>query len=163
MTAAEGNSTLGSNSQTESHGSALAVSDQQQQKQIIRQLVEQLAKVSTDLERNAKMASSAVNMIQAEAMRKRVNELQATQTRLMEQLVAMHPDQAARERFEKLTDKIEQLKSDIKSATEMEELQELEAEIESSVNEWVHQFQTLVANLMGAPAPPEPIFDRRDS
>ncbi|MCA9792946.1 MAG: hypothetical protein KC910_14160 [Candidatus Eremiobacteraeota bacterium] len=104
------------------------------------------------------MANAAVNMIQAEQLRKRIDELTERQERLMDELVAMHPDPSVRDRFEALSSKIEELKIEIRGCNDMEDLKELEGKIESTVESWVHHFQIIVAGLMGAPPPSGPIF-----
>ncbi len=104
------------------------------------------------------MANSAVNMIQAEQLRKRIDELTEQQVRLMDELVAMHPDPQVRDEFDKLSNAIEELKLEIKACQDMDELRELEQKIDSSVEAWVYHFQVIVSGLMGAPPPSGPIF-----
>ncbi len=123
-----------------------------------RRILESLAQVSKDLEANARMLSKAANIIAAEQLRKRVNELTAQQNDMMTQLVGMHPDAATRDRYHQLSKQVEALQKEVKGTSDMTELKRLEGEIEARVGDYVHQFQTIVANLVGAPPPPGPIY-----
>lgn len=104
------------------------------------------------------MVNAATNLIQAEQLRKRVAELTETQTRMINELVALSSDQAARDRFHALNRRMDDLKEEIKASNEMDEIKRLQGEFEAAVEAWVHQYQTIVAVLMGAPPPPGPIM-----
>ncbi len=117
-----------------------------------------LANVMNDLQRNTILANNAVNFIQASQVRKRIDELNRQQKTLMDELVGMHPDAAAREKYNKLNDQVKALEKEIKTCNEMEALRDLESRIESRVGEYVHHFQIMMATLMGAPPPPSPQF-----
>lgn len=134
-----------------------AVQDQEAIKEEVRRRLGELREVCSDLERNLKMASVACNMIQAEQLRKRIAELTDTQTTMVNELVAMSCDQAARERFDQLSARLDDLKNEIKTSTDLEEIKRLQGDFEPAVERWVHQYQTIVASLMGAPPPPGPI------
>ena len=120
-----------------------------------------LANVMSDLQRNTILANNAVNVIQAGQVRTKIDELNRQQKTLMDELVGMHPDPAAREKYQSLNDRVKALEKEIKSCNEMETLKELEAKIESSVGEYVHHFQIMMATLMGAPPPPSPQFGEK--
>ncbi|MBI3924443.1 MAG: hypothetical protein HY319_02780 [Armatimonadetes bacterium] len=115
--------------------------------------MDQLHQLSGELQRNHTMLASATNFIQAQTMRKRVDELTAEQSRLMDELVELYPDAEARDRYRALSSRIEELQKQIKTSQDIQELRELEGKIESTVGEWVHHFQSMVAALMGAPPP----------
>jgi hypothetical protein len=125
----------------------------------VRRILEELAQVSKDLEANARMLSKAANIIAAEQLRKRVNELTARQNTMMTQLVGMHPEAAVRDRYHQLSRQVDELQKEVKGTSDMDELKRLDGEITSRVGDYVHHFQTIVANLMGAPPPPEPIYE----
>lgn len=120
-----------------------------------------LANVMNDLQRNTILANNAVNFIQAGQVRQKIDELNRQQKSLMDELVGMHPDPAAREKYNTLNDRVKALEKEIKTCTEMEALRELEGKIESSVSDYVHHFQIMMATLMGAPPPPDPQFGEK--
>lgn len=104
------------------------------------------------------MVNAATNLIQAEQLRKRIAELTETQTRMINDLVALSTDQEARDRFHALNRRMDSLKDEIKASNDMEEIKRLQTDFEATVESWVHQYQTIVAGLMGAPPPPGPIM-----
>jgi chromosome segregation ATPase len=126
----------------------------------IRKTLETLAEVSRDLDRHTQLSKTANHPIQAQQVRKRIDELTAQQTSLMNELVEQHPSQETKTKFEKLTVELDQLRSDIRSCEDKDELAELEARIEELVNRWVHQFQVIVSELSGVKPPSKPIFDK---
>ncbi len=130
--------------------------DQTPNKETIRQHVTQLAKITEELQRNHTLLASASNLIQAETMKQRVDELSRKQKSLMDQLISWHPDQEARERYHRLHNEIEALQTKIKKCHEIEELRNLEKEIEGTVEAWVKHFQRMAADLMGAAPPVTP-------
>ena len=125
----------------------------------IRKTLETLAEVSRDLDRHTKMSQTATHPIQAQQVRKRIDELTSQQTALMSGLVEQHPNAQTKERFQKLSDALDQLRADIRGCNDKEELAKFEAEIEELVNSWVHQFQVIVSELSGIKPPPKPVFD----
>lgn len=125
----------------------------------IRKSLETLAEVSRDLDRHTKMSQTATHPIQAQQVRKRIDELQAQQTALMNGLVEQHPNPQTKERFQKLSDELDKLRADIRGCEDKEELATFEAQIEELVNSWVHQFQVIVSELSGIKPPPKPVFD----
>ena len=139
-----------------SKNSALMTSSEGQD---IKIRLEELAEVSRDLDRHTQLSKTASHPIQAQQVRKRIDELSAQQTILMNDLVAQHPNAATKKKFEKLTSELDQLRIDIRSCEEKEELQKLETEIEETVNRWVHQFQVIVSELSGIKPPAKPVFD----
>lgn len=127
--------------------------------QDIRKELETLAEVSRDLDRHTKLSKSATHPIQAQQVRKRIDELTATQTSLMNDLVARHPDQTTKDKFQKLTDELDQLRVDIRACNDKEELAKLEGNIDELVTRWVHQFQIIVSEVSGVKPPTKPVFD----
>ena len=124
----------------------------------VRSRIEELARISKELEANAKMQANAANIIAAEQLKKRVTELTELQSKKMRELVAMHHDEDAKRRYGELSLQIDETQLKIKATKDMQELKQLEAEIESVVSQYVHHFQTMVSQLMGAPAPDKPVF-----
>ncbi len=126
--------------------------------EVIRKKLEELARVSKELEANVKLQAGAANIVAAEQLRKRVTELTETQNTMMNELVSLHPDQESRARFAQLTKAIDTFQSEIKACKEMSELRRLEGEMERGVEDYVLCFQTIVAELMGGTPPTEPMF-----
>lgn len=123
-----------------------------------RQKVEELARISKELDANAKMQAAAANFIAAEQLRKRVKELSEAQNQLITSLVNQHPDAEQRERFGQLSNRLDELQASIKACKEFEALKALEAEIDQVTGEYVFCFQTIVADLTGVPRPSGPIL-----
>lgn len=126
----------------------------------VRKDLEVLAEVSRDLDRHTQLSKTASHPIQAQQVRKRIDELTVQQNALMERLVAQHPNLMTKQKFEKLTAELEQLRGDIKACEDKEELVRLEGEIEETVNRWVLQFQKIVSELSGITPPSKPVFDQ---
>lgn len=124
----------------------------------IRKKLEELARVSKELEANVKLQAGAANIVAAEQLRKRVTELTETQNTMMIELVNLHPDPESRARFAELTRAIDTFQAEIKACKEMSELRRLESEMEKGVEDYVLCFQTIVAELMGGTPPSEPMF-----
>lgn len=127
--------------------------------QDIRKELETLAEVSRDLDRHTKMSKTATHPIQAQQVRKRIDELTAQQTTLMNDLVSRHPSPETKAKFQKLGDELDQLRTDIRGCEDKEELARLETTIDETVNRWVHQFQIIVSEISGVKPPPKPVFD----
>jgi capsid protein len=125
----------------------------------IKEELKSLAEVSRDLDRHTQLAKTASHPIQAQQVRKRIDELTVKQTGLMNQLVERHPNMITKQKFEKLTIELEQLRADIRACEDKEELAELDGQIEETVNRWVHQFQVIVSEVSGVKPPPKPVFD----
>jgi DNA repair exonuclease SbcCD ATPase subunit len=119
--------------------------------------VKTLAEVSKELENHSRMLAAAVNIVQAGELRRKVNELTRRQDELVRRIVAHHPDPGVRQRFDQLSARLEEYPARIKACNDPGELARLKQEIDKTVEEWVHQFQSIVANLMGAPPPPQAI------
>lgn len=126
--------------------------------QEVRSKVEELARLSKDLEANVRMQAKAVNMIAAEQLRKRVKELTEQQNTAMAELVSAHPSVEMQRRFSELSSAVDEIGLQIKASKEVDQLKELERGLESTVEEYVHCFQSIVAELMGAPPPAGPVF-----
>lgn len=127
--------------------------------QDIKTRLKELAEVSRNLDRHTQLSKTASHPIQAQQVRKRIDELSAQQTTLMNELVARHPNAETQKKFEKLSNELDQLRLDIRACDEKEELAKLETEIEETVNRWVHQFQVIVSELSGIKPPSKPVFD----
>ena len=125
----------------------------------IKEGLKTLAEVSRDLDRHTKLARTATHPIQAQQVRKRIDELTAQQTGLMNQLVEKHPNMITKQKFEKLSKELDQLRVDIRACEDTEELAKLDDQIEETVNKWVHQFQVIVSDISGVKPPSKPVFD----
>lgn len=125
----------------------------------IRKELEELAEVSRDLDRHQKLSQSASHPIQAQQVRKRLDELTARQATLMEELVSRHPNGQTKAQFKKLGDELDQLRTDIRACEDKEQLAEYESQIEAKVDKWVHHFQIIVSELSGVAPPPGPVYD----
>lgn len=123
----------------------------------ILEKLRKLAEVSKDLEQNARMQAAAVNLVQAGELRRRVDELTRRQDALVLQIVERHPDAGTRDRFLALTRRIEEFRPQIRSCQDPEELKRLKQDIDHSVEDWVHQFQTIVSALVGVAPPAGPM------
>ena len=124
----------------------------------IRQRIEQLATLSKELEIAAKLQANAPNIVAAEQFKRKVVELTESQGRMMRDLVAMHPDPQAQELYASLQKQIEEAQLKVRSTRSMDELKQLETALDKLVSSYVHHFQTVVAELMGAPPPSGPVF-----
>ena len=135
------------------------MADENSPKVDIKEELKTLAEVSRDLDRHTQLAKTASHPIQAQQVRKRIDELTVKQTGLMNGLVERHPNMITKQKFEKLTIELEQLRTDIKACEDEEELALLDQKIEDTVNRWVHQFQVIVSEISGVKPPPKPVFD----
>ena len=77
----------------------------------------------------------------------------------MNQLVEKPPNMITKQKFEKLSKELDQLRADIRACEDKEELVKLDQQIEETVNKWVHQFQVIVSDISGVKPPPKPVFD----
>ena len=93
--------------------------------QEVRKSLETLAEVSRDLDRHTQLAKTATHPIQAQQVRKRIDELTNQQTSLMNDLVEKHPNLITKQKFKKLSEELEQLRRDIRACENKEELPEL--------------------------------------
>lgn len=126
----------------------------------VRKTLETLAEVSRDLDRHTQLSKTATHPIQAQQVRKRIDELTVQQTSLMDNLVAKHPNSETKSKFQKLTEELDQLRVDIRGCSDKEELAVLEEKIDEQVNRWVHHFQIIVSELSGIQPPAKPVFDK---
>lgn len=126
----------------------------------VRPELEELAEVSRDLDRHQTLAQTASHPIQAQQVRKRIDELSARQSTLMADLVARHPNEATKSKFQSLSDELEQLRTSIRNCEDKEELAQFESQIEELVDKWVHQFQIIVSEISGIAPPPGPVYDK---
>lgn len=122
----------------------------------MRKKLEELAAVTKDLDGNLKMLSRAANIIAAEQLKKRVNELSEAQNQKMTDLVAMSPDPQDLKQFTQLSRDVDDLGAQIKACKEREVLRELEQKIDGTTGAQVELFQRVVAALMGVKPPGEP-------
>lgn len=129
-------------------------------KDLIFQRLEALATLSKELENNAKLQANAANIVAAEQFKKKVTELTESQSKMMVELVAMHPNPAHLERYNQLQIEMDDAQRNVKATKtkSMDELKELETAVLNSAAAYIHHFQSVVADLMGAPPPPAPVF-----
>lgn len=127
----------------------------------VRKTLETLAEVSRDLDRHTQLSKTATHPIQAQQVRKRIDELTAQQTSLMDKLVARHPNAETKAKYKRLSEELDQLRGDIRGCSDKEELAQLESKIEEKVNSWVHHFQIIVSELSGIQPPTKPVFDTK--
>ena len=127
--------------------------------QDIKKHLETLAEVSRDLDRHTQLSKTASHPIQAQQVRKRIDELGAQQAKLMESLVTQHSNEQTKDKFKKLSDRLDQLRTDIRACEDKDKLVELESQIDETVNAWVHQFQVIVSELSGITPPSKPVFE----
>ncbi len=123
--------------------------------------LQKLAEVSKELEQNVRMQAAAVNLVQAGELRRRVEELTQRQDALVQGIVDHHPDAALRARFISLSRRIEEFRPQIRACQDAKKLTELKAQIDESVEEWVHLFQCIVSTLVGVVPPPGPVAGPR--
>ena len=122
----------------------------------MRKKLEELAAVTKDLDGNLKMLARAANIIAAEQLKKRVNELSEAQNQKMTDLVAMSPDPQDLKQFTQLSRDVDDLGAQIKACKEREVLRELEQKIDGTTGAQVELFQRVVAALMGVKPPGQP-------
>ena len=127
----------------------------------IRASLKELAEVSQDLDRHSQMAKTAVHPIQAQQVRKRIDELTIQQKSLMDRLVAQHTNQDTKSKFEKLSTELDELRAKIRACDDKEELKSLAEEIDTLVDRWVHSFQVIVSELSGIAPPSAPVYDKK--
>ena len=126
----------------------------------VRQSLKELAEVSRDLDRHTQLSKTAGHPIQAQQVRKRIDELTAQQTTLMNALVAKHPNQTTQDTYNKLGSQLDSLRDQIRGCEDKEELVSLEAHIEETVDRWIHAFQVIVSELAGVKPPDQAIYDQ---
>ncbi len=120
-----------------------------------------LAEVSKELEQNVRMQAAAVNLVQAGELRRRVDELTRLQEVLVQAIVDRHPDPSLRERFRSLSQRIDDFRPEIRACQDPDKLQELKAQIDGAVEEWVFLFQHIVSTMAGVTPPPGPVAGPR--
>jgi hypothetical protein len=126
----------------------------------IREKLKELAEVSRDLDRHSQLSRSASHPIQAQQVRKRIDELTAQQSSLMNALVEQHSDEEKKANFHKLAAQVESLKEEIRGCEDKEKLVELETQIEGVVDSWIHGFQVIVSELAGVQPPSKAVYDQ---
>jgi hypothetical protein len=136
----------------------VAVTNHVPDKTEIRQRMEELVVLNKELEKYNRQQANAANIVAAEQFKKQVNELTESLHRKMGELVAMHPDAAARERFAKLQSQVEGAEERVNATKSIAERKELNEVLQRDISDWIHHFQTMMAELMGAPPPPGPVF-----
>lgn len=125
----------------------------------VRQSLKELAEVSRDLDRHTQLSKTAGHPIQAQQVRKRIDELSDQQTTMMNALVAQHPSSETQEKYRALGAEVEGLKEKVRGCEDTEELVELEAKIDSVVDSWIHTFQVIVSEIAGVAPPSQPIYE----
>lgn len=126
----------------------------------IREQLKELAEVSLDLDRHSQMSKTANHPVQVQQMRMRIDELTAKQSSLMEALVSQHPDAERKANFHKLQSQVDALKDEIRGCEEKDRLVDLEAQIEKTVDSWIHAFQVIVSELAGVSPPTQAVYDK---
>lgn len=126
----------------------------------IREKLKKLEEVSRDLDRHSQMSRSASHPIQAQQVRKRIDELTAQQNTMMNELVDMHPSEERKSGYQKLSSQVDALKEEIRGCEDKEKLVELEAKIEETVDSWIHSFQVIVSELAGVQPPSQAVYDK---
>ncbi len=124
----------------------------------VRAQLEKLAAVSQDLDRHTQLSKTASHPIQAQQVRKRIDELTGEQSQLMQGLVSQHPNAEAKSRFNGLERDIDDLRDQIRGCDDQETLADLEKRIEETVDRWVHAFQIIVSELTGVRPPDGPVY-----
>jgi hypothetical protein len=125
----------------------------------IREKLKELAEVSRDLDRHSQMSKTASHPIQAQQVRKRIDELTEQQSSMMNALVDQHPNEERRSNFQKLGAQVETLKEEIRGCEDKEKLIELEGQIEAIVDSWILAFQVIVSELAGVQPPSQAVYD----
>ncbi len=125
----------------------------------IRERLKELSEVSRDLDRHTQLSRSASHPVQAQQVRKRIDELTEQQSVLMNSLVAEHPSEEKRAEFQKLGAKLDALKDEIRGCEDKEQLAELDAQMETVIDSWVHGFQVIVSDLAGVKPPDKAVYD----
>ena len=125
----------------------------------IREKLKELAEVSRDLDRHSQMSKTASHPIQAQQVRKRIDELTEQQSSMMNALVDQHPNEERRSNFQKLGAQVETLKEEIRGCEDKEKLIELEGQIEAIVDSWILAFQVIVSELAGVQPPNQAVYD----
>lgn len=126
----------------------------------IREKLKELAEVSRDLDRHSQMSKTASHPIQAQQVRKRIDELTEQQSALMNGLVDQHPSDERKTHFHKLGAQVDTLKEEIRGCEDKEKLVELESQIEAIVDSWIHAFQVIVSELAGVQPPSQAVYDK---
>lgn len=126
----------------------------------IREKLKELSEVSRDLDRHSQLARSASHPVQAQQVRKRIDELTAQQNALMNELVSQHPSEERKANYQKLGSQLDTLKEEIRGCEDKEKLVELEAKIEEMIDSWIHSFQIIVSELAGVQPPSQAIYDK---
>lgn len=123
-----------------------------------RRLLEELARVNKDLDANARMQANAPNFVAAEQLRKRVRELDEARKQQMLAIVELHPDTARHQEYIKKSNAVDQCEADIKACKDAASVRQLGEDLDRVVGAYIHCFQSIVAELMGAPPPDKPIL-----
>lgn len=126
----------------------------------IRERLKMLAEVSLDLDRHSQLSKTASHPIQAQQVRKRIDELTKQQASIMNGLVAEHPSEEKRANFHELGAKLESLTHEIRGCEDKERLVDLEGQIEATVDSWVHAFQVIASELSGVKPPDRAVYDK---
>lgn len=126
----------------------------------IKERLKELAEVSRDLDRHTQLSRTASHPTMAQQVRKRIDELTERQNTLMGALVNEHPSQEKQDEYRKLAATIDLLRDEIRGCEDKERLAELEAQIEATVDKWVHGFQVIVSELAGVKPPDKAVYDQ---
>lgn len=122
--------------------------EEPQEPTTLREDLELLHSIVCDIAKMTPKLKSITNQMLFEAMRKSLVDMTNEQNRLVSAIVARSSDQAARERFEKVRDRLTQLELEIQGATEMEEIKRLGEAIEGATDQYSQQFQDIVKGIV---------------
>ncbi len=116
----------------------------------VMEKMRKLAEVSKQLEQQVRAQGQALNVMQAGAIKKRVDELTERQNELVMSIVDMYPDKKKRDEFVALGNKIEDFRPKIRACNDHDELETLKKEVDQCVDDWVDRFQSIVRDLVGS-------------
>ena len=116
----------------------------------VMEKMRKLAEVSKQLEQQVRAQGQALNVMQAGAIKKRVDELTERQNELVMSIVDMYPDKKKRDEFVALGNKIEDFRPKIRACNDHDELEALKNEVDQCVDDWVDRFQGIVRDLVGS-------------
>jgi len=125
----------------------------QTNREAIKDKVRELANLSRDLENLTRQMGAAVSTVQVGFLQERVDQLSATQRKLIEEIAASCPDAELQTRFSGLDRRLESVRKQVKESKKADELEQLKAEIDPLVEQWAELFQELVIVTISPPNP----------
>ncbi len=122
-------------------------------REAIKEKVRELANLSRDLEVLTRQLGAASSTVQVGFLKERVDQLTATQRKLIGEIAVCCPDLELKAEFEGLDTRLETVRQLVKDCKDGEELETLRQEIDPLVERWADTFQRLVvATVQGATA-----------